>query len=152
MQNSNAATRGRILGRNWDKSLQSFPPCYSQSHLLLDFTPPPPLSKGVLELVCNVNIVYGNLNSENSQVYAQKPQKNCTFMNSASQSTWCSCYMSHNMRVNTSAGIFKQSMGAGNRVGMSYWSTRLYTQPGEIGSLESILGLLKSLKIRARCY
>ncbi len=28
----------RILGRNWDKSLTSFPPCYSQSP---DFTPPP---------------------------------------------------------------------------------------------------------------
>ncbi len=35
-----------------------------------------------------------------------------------------------------SAGIFKQSMGARNQVG--------------IGSLESILGLLKSLKIRAQ--
>jgi hypothetical protein len=32
--------RGRILGRNWDKSLKSFPPCYSQSPLLTDFTPP----------------------------------------------------------------------------------------------------------------
>ncbi len=30
---------GRILGRNWDKSLKSFPPCYSQSPLLTDFTP-----------------------------------------------------------------------------------------------------------------
>jgi hypothetical protein len=28
-------TRGRILGRNPDKSLKSFPPCYSQSHLQL---------------------------------------------------------------------------------------------------------------------
>jgi hypothetical protein len=27
---------------------------------------------------------YGNLKSENSQDYAQKPQRNCTFMNSAS--------------------------------------------------------------------
>jgi hypothetical protein len=35
-------SRGRILGRNWDKSLRSFPPCYSQSHLLMDFAPPPP--------------------------------------------------------------------------------------------------------------
>ncbi len=26
-------TRGRILGRNPDKSLKSFPPCYSQSPL-----------------------------------------------------------------------------------------------------------------------
>ncbi len=32
----------------------------------------------------NVNIVYGNLTSENSQDYAQKPQRNCTFMRSAS--------------------------------------------------------------------
>jgi hypothetical protein len=31
--------RGRILGRNWDKSLKSFPPCYSQSPLLTDFSP-----------------------------------------------------------------------------------------------------------------
>jgi hypothetical protein len=34
--------------------------------------------------VCYVNIVYGNLKSENSQDYAQKPQRNCTFMNLAS--------------------------------------------------------------------
>jgi hypothetical protein len=27
---------------------------------------------------------YGNFKSENSQGYAQKPQQNCTFMNSAS--------------------------------------------------------------------
>jgi hypothetical protein len=49
---------GRILGRNWGKSLRSFPPCYSQSPLLTDFTPPPPPpSKNGLKLVCNVNIV-----------------------------------------------------------------------------------------------
>jgi hypothetical protein len=40
-----------------------------------------PLSKSGLKLVCNVNIVYGNLRSKNSQDYAQKPQRNCTFMN-----------------------------------------------------------------------
>jgi hypothetical protein len=28
------ANGGRILGRNWDKSLKRFPPCYSQSPLL----------------------------------------------------------------------------------------------------------------------
>ncbi len=50
-------TRGRILGRNWGKSLQSFSPCYSHSPLITDFTPPPPLSKSGLKLVCNVNIV-----------------------------------------------------------------------------------------------
>jgi hypothetical protein len=52
--------RGRIPGRNWDKS---FPPCYSQSTLLTDFT-------------------------ENSQEYAQKPQQNFTFMNSALEQLW----------------------------------------------------------------
>ncbi len=36
------------------------------------------------QLLCNVNIVSGNLKSENSQDYAQKPPRNCTFMNSAS--------------------------------------------------------------------
>jgi hypothetical protein len=38
----------------------------------------------VLKLVFNVNIVYGNLGSANSQDYAQKPERNCTFMNLAS--------------------------------------------------------------------
>jgi hypothetical protein len=76
--------RGRILGRNWDKSLKSFPPYYSQFPLPKEFTPPPPpLSKGGLKLV-NVNIVHGHLKSENSQVCGQEPQQNCTFVNSAS--------------------------------------------------------------------
>jgi hypothetical protein len=44
--------RGRILGRNWDKSLKSFLPCYSHSPLLTDFTTP--LNKSDLKLVCNV--------------------------------------------------------------------------------------------------
>jgi hypothetical protein len=75
--------RDRILGRNWDKSLKRIPPCYSQSPLLTDFTPLS-FGKSGLKLVCNVNIVYGNLKYENTQDYAQKPQRNCTFMNSAS--------------------------------------------------------------------
>jgi hypothetical protein len=41
-------------------------------------------------------------------------------------------------------------MGARNRVGIGLsFPARLATQPGGIGSLESILGLLKSLTIRA---
>ncbi len=44
--------------------------------------PPPPPFPGAK--VINVNIVYRNLKSENSQDYAQKPQRNCMFMNSAS--------------------------------------------------------------------
>ncbi len=77
--------RGRILGRNWNKSLKTCPPFYSQSPRLF-LTPPPPilLSKSELKLVCNVKIVYGNLKSENSQDYARKSQRNFTFMNSAS--------------------------------------------------------------------
>jgi hypothetical protein len=36
------------------------------------------------KLVCNVKIVYRNLKPENFQDYAQKPQRKCTFKNSAS--------------------------------------------------------------------
>jgi hypothetical protein len=70
--------------------VQSFPPFYSQSPL----PPSPPLSKFGLKLVCNVNVVYGNLKSENSQDYAQKPQRNCMFINSAFGEdffTWVAC-------------------------------------------------------------
>jgi hypothetical protein len=63
------------------------PLCSLRSSLLIYFTPPPPLSKSGLKLVCNINIVYGNLKSENSKDYAQKPQRNCTFMNSPSGQT-----------------------------------------------------------------
>jgi hypothetical protein len=97
--------RGRILWRNWDKSLNSFPYCYSQSPPLTNSTnlrapppspaPPPPSKKG-LEMVCNVNIAYGNLKSENSDDYAQKPQRSCTFMNSAS--VHAPSYTSHGKR------------------------------------------------------
>ncbi len=49
------------------------------------------------------------------------------------------------------AGIFKQSMGAKNRVGICRVAlpARLATKAGGIDSLESILVFLKSLKIRA---
>ncbi len=67
----------------FDENFHTWAPCYSQSPLLMDYSPP---SKSGLKLVCNVNIVYGNgnLKSENSEFYAQKPQRNCTIMNSAS--------------------------------------------------------------------
>ncbi len=63
--------RGRILGRNWDKSLKSFSSFSSQSPLLTNFTPTPqhcirkPQVWG-LSRVCT------------------EPKLNCTFMNSAS--------------------------------------------------------------------
>jgi hypothetical protein len=50
-----------------------------------------------------------------------------------------------------SAGIFEQSKGARNRGrNRVVVPARQATQPGRNGSLESILGLLKSLKIRAQ--
>jgi hypothetical protein len=53
-----------------------------QSLLLWILSPPPPLEQKWFEtcLLCTV-IVYGNLKSENSQDYAQKRQRNYTFMN-----------------------------------------------------------------------
>jgi hypothetical protein len=62
---------------------KSFPSCYSQSSKQTDFTPqspppPPPLSKSGLKLVCYVNILYGNLKSENSKDFAlEAPRKLC---------------------------------------------------------------------------
>ncbi len=50
------------------KVLRVFPPCFSQSRFLFL------RGKGGLKLVCNVNIVYGNFRSENSQDYGQKHQ------------------------------------------------------------------------------
>jgi hypothetical protein len=57
-----------------DPILELIPPCYSQSPLLTDFTPPAPDQSG-LKLVCNVNVII------------RKPQVRelcCMFMNSAS--------------------------------------------------------------------
>jgi hypothetical protein len=100
--------RGRILGRFPEKSLECFPPCYSQSLLLFClrflFLQIHATSYTVsrVPLLCTIkekggildrkqySLLYGlrnpyrNLKSENSQDYAQKPQRNCTFMNSAS--------------------------------------------------------------------
>ncbi len=49
--------------------------------------PPPPQSKSGSKIVCNVNIVYGNLKSENSQIMPRNLNEivNCKFMNSASE-------------------------------------------------------------------
>jgi hypothetical protein len=99
--------RGRILGRNLDKS---FPPCYSQSprqlyleisissnsrNLLqfLQFSASAEEKEGKPDrkqypLLYSLRNPYRNLKSENSQDYAQKPQRNCTFMNSASGKNW----------------------------------------------------------------
>jgi hypothetical protein len=51
---------------------------HSHLYYITDFTPPP----STIKLVFNV---HRNLKSENSQDYVQKPQRNCTFKNSASR-------------------------------------------------------------------
>ncbi len=58
------------------KVLRAFLLAFNSHLYLTDSTPSPPLRKSGLKLVCNVNIVYGNLESENSPDYAQKPQRN----------------------------------------------------------------------------
>ncbi len=110
-----ACSRGRILGLTWDKSFKSFPSCYSQSPLLKDFTPLP-LNKTGLKLVCNVNIICGNLKSENSQ--ARNPQQNCTFMNSASAlplpADWGLAYIQRKSMQRSTILLQKQHCGSGS--------------------------------------
>jgi hypothetical protein len=98
---------GRILGRNQDKSLKSFPLCYSQSTIQLCLEISISSNSHNLYTVSTVQLLYTakenggkpdkktiplsyglrnpcrNLTSENSQNYAQKPPENCTFLNSA---------------------------------------------------------------------
>ncbi len=91
-------TRGRILGRNPDKCLQSSPLCYSKSlysFALSLFLQTHATSYSLyIALHCKEERrktstplprnPYRSLKCENSQNYAQKPQRSCTFMNSAS--------------------------------------------------------------------
>ncbi len=76
-------TEAEFLDVNGKKSGE-FPPCNSQSPLLTDFVPPPLLSKSGLKLICYVNIVYVNSSLRTLKIMPQKPQRNSTFMNSAS--------------------------------------------------------------------
>ncbi len=107
---------GHILGRNPDKSLKFFPPCYTPSLLqlfalsFLFFNKlTQPLTVSSVQLLYTVKekggkpdrkpypLFYGlrnpyrNLKSEISQDYAQKSQRNCTFMNSASVEILLQC-------------------------------------------------------------
>ncbi len=96
-------TRGRILGGNADKSLKSFPPCYSQSPLQLClgdfyfFKLEKPLKIATVQLLYTVecrkeeNLIENRTplpmfkkSIQRPQNFAQKNQRNCTFMNSAS--------------------------------------------------------------------
>jgi len=94
-------SQGRFLGRNPDNSLKS--PCYSQAPLQLFFffKLMAPLTVSTVQLLYSVKEKGGKpdrkpyhipydlrnpsrkLKSENSQDYAQTPQRNCVFTNSA---------------------------------------------------------------------
>jgi hypothetical protein len=80
--------------------------------------------------------------SENSQDYAQKPQRNCTFMNSASVNRKLNKHSTELELLNSLWGL---ETGR-NRVIVP---ARQATKASGIHSLESILGLHKRLKIRA---
>jgi hypothetical protein len=111
---SSPICRGLILGRNWDKSLKSFPPCYSQSSLLTGILlplPPPPPEQKWFETGLNVK----NLKSENSQDYAQTSQQNCTFMNSASVLFFVLSLHQRNTILNEMANCLPSSFHAKNR-------------------------------------
>ncbi len=70
VQRTGHSTEAEFLDVTWTTVFKSFPPCYSQSPLLTDYTPPPPpLEQNGLKLFCDEN-----LKSENSQDYAQKHQ------------------------------------------------------------------------------
>jgi hypothetical protein len=66
-------SRGRILRSNWDKSLKEFSSLLFTDTSTNKFYSPSPLSK------CGLKP-----KSENSKDYAQKSQRHCMFMNSAS--------------------------------------------------------------------
>ncbi len=117
--------RPNSLGLNWDKSLKSFPPCWSQSPRLTDFTPhPPPPRKSGLKKHC-----IRNLKSENSQEYAQKPQWNCTFMNLASGFKYLVCPLSKKWTT-SKRRIFRTCLtkliAVGNCVHVLWWVLRIW--------------------------
>jgi hypothetical protein len=82
------------------KSLRVFPLLFTVISTN-GFYSPSPLSNNGLTLVSNVNIVYGNLLTENSQDYAQKPQQNYTFMISASELHVYLCVCRHPVHAAT---------------------------------------------------
>ncbi len=96
--------RDRILGRNFLLAIHS--------HLCYWFSSPPPraLSKSGFKL-CNLSSVYWNIMSENSQDYAQKPQRNWRswiwFQFSVWRQNLSPDHMLHNFRVSQIKTLFE---------------------------------------------
>ena len=83
-----------------------------------------------IRLLLLIKVMYGNLKGQSKK--SQFGARSVTLLTAAPSN-----------KINSCAEIFKQSMKV-------VVPARKATQPGGIGSLESILGLLKSLKIRAQ--
>ncbi len=69
---------------SWHCPFKSFPPCFSQSPLPTDLLPPQLWGKVVCNWFVCKHYIRTPLKSEHCQDYGQKPQRNGTFMNSAS--------------------------------------------------------------------
>jgi hypothetical protein len=70
-------TEADFLDVIWSKSKRfSCAPCYSHAVTSINgfYSPPLLFERKWFETLCNVNIVYGNLKSKNSQDYGQKPE------------------------------------------------------------------------------
>jgi hypothetical protein len=66
---------GLNLGSIWDKILKSFSSFLFTVTSTNGFYSPNPLSKSGLKLVCNVNIVYGNLRSGTLKIISKNLNK-----------------------------------------------------------------------------
>ncbi len=142
---------------SWTKYRQRFPPCYSQSHLKLylwdycffKLTQPPSVStvhyKGERRkpdrnpylLPFGLRNSYRNIKSQNSQDYTQKPQRNCTFMNSASVQTCCGV-QAYFLGYLFNFSCLQQCWGSGSGIGSGFagsacfWASRIRIQYSEL--------------------
>ncbi len=138
----NSQHRGRILGQNPDKEFSSLLFMVTSTALPWDFyffKLTQPLTVSTVQLLCTVKekrekpdrkpypLTYGirntyrNVKSENSQDYAQKPQRNCTFMNLASCPPSFSDYLVTNIRIPNPLGFGQESR--------SRWATHPVPDP-----------------------
>ncbi len=118
--------RGRILWWNSDKSLKSFPPCYSKAPL-----------QHCREI--SISSYSRNLWKREMRKTWQKPIPNSLWFKKSIQKP----QVPRTLKIIPRAWIFKESMGARNRGGRGL-------SPGGINSLESIPGHHTRLKIRAQ--
>jgi hypothetical protein len=99
----------------------------------------------VRNFVCNVNIVYRNFKSEYSQKYAQKPQRNCTFMKSPSRLDGVNLF--RHLRIPKSPHRKKRFTSFPSPAGMSLTKLRL---GGKNSVMTSLFPPRESLVVTSR--